>query len=200
VLDLGCGFGDFARKARQRGARHVLGIDISARMLEEAARRTEGPGIDFQQGSLEDLEPEPLPFDLAVSSLTLHYVRDYADALARVAHNLRPGGKLVISVEHPMCTARAEQTWVRDAEGKALFWPVDGYRQEGERSTHWFVDHVVKYHRTVETHVNGLLDAGFRLTRLLEPAPVPEMDHGQVPNLDLQERRPPFLVLAGERL
>jgi SAM-dependent methyltransferase len=40
ILDLGCGFGDFARRARLEGARSVVGIDISLRMLERAIALT----------------------------------------------------------------------------------------------------------------------------------------------------------------
>jgi SAM-dependent methyltransferase len=46
VLDLGCGFGEFARFARARGAASVTGVDISARMLEEAVRRTSDPSVN----------------------------------------------------------------------------------------------------------------------------------------------------------
>jgi hypothetical protein len=49
---------------------------------------------------------------------------------------------------------------------------VDNYRPEGERRTKWFIDGVVKYHRTIETYVNGLIATGFTLRRLLEPVEV----------------------------
>jgi ubiquinone/menaquinone biosynthesis C-methylase UbiE len=45
ILDLGCGFGDFARKARSEGTRAVVGIDISLRMLERAVALTSDPAI-----------------------------------------------------------------------------------------------------------------------------------------------------------
>src|SRR6266571_4300732 len=54
VLDLGCGFGDFARAARAHGARAVVGIDISARMLDEARRRTHDPAITNIRAAIED--------------------------------------------------------------------------------------------------------------------------------------------------
>jgi hypothetical protein len=57
---------------------------------------------------------------------------------------------------------------------------------------------VVKFHRTVETYVNVLLDGGFALRSLLEPEPV--MANDAVPDLGLQRRRPPFLLLAAERV
>ena len=102
----------------------------------------------------------------------------------------------MISVEHPICTALAAQQWQQDAAGNDLFWPIDNYRDEGPRHTSWFVDDVIKYHRTVETYVNGLLDTGLRLTRLLEPEPVTV---GSNTKWDNHRRRPPFLLLAAQK-
>jgi len=45
--------------------------------------------------------------------------------------------------------------------------------------------------------VNGLIDAGFELRRLLEPAPA--MDAAAPVDLDLQRRRPPFLLISATR-
>jgi ubiquinone/menaquinone biosynthesis C-methylase UbiE len=47
VLDLGCGFGDFARFASDSGALEVTAVDVSARMLEEALKLTDDPRISF---------------------------------------------------------------------------------------------------------------------------------------------------------
>jgi ubiquinone/menaquinone biosynthesis C-methylase UbiE len=198
VLDLGCGFGDFAREARREGARLVVGIDPSRRMLEQAIALTQDPAIEYRRASIEELDLEGERFDLVVSSLSLHYVEDYAGALARIAPLLDAGGRLAFSVEHPMCTALPAQQWVRDAAGTPLYWPVDDYHSEGRRETRWFVDGVIKFHRTVETYVMGLLNAGFALTALKEPLPIPRAS-SSVPELDLHRRRPPFLVLAADR-
>ena len=90
--------------------------------------------------------------------------------MRRIAAWLAPGGRLAFSVEHPIFTAHGSQRLAHGTpDGAALHWPVDRYRDEGERRTRWFVDGVVKYHRTVESYVNGLLDAGLRLVRLEEP-------------------------------
>jgi ubiquinone/menaquinone biosynthesis C-methylase UbiE len=199
VLDLGCGFGDFARKARQRRARSVLAIDVSENMLARAAELTKDPGIEYRHQSIEQINPDEEPFDLVVSSLALHYVADYRTAVERVACLLAPGGRFAFSVEHPICTALPEQQWVRDTNGKALYWPIDNYREEGPRQTHWFVDGVVKYHRTVETYVGELLRAGLTLTALREPAPVGGTAGTSEPNLDRHRRRPPFLLLTAAR-
>lgn len=197
VLDLGCGFGNFARKARALGASTVLGIDVSEKMLAEAKARTSDPQIEYRRAGIEDLALNERAFDLVVSSLMLHYVKDYESALQKIATCLRPGGRLVFSVEHPIFTARAEQEWIRAADGTPLYWPLDNYRPEGERHTRWFVEGVLKYHRTIETYVNGLIANGFTLQRLLEPAPA--LNTTLTADMDLQRRRPPFLLLAATR-
>ena len=196
VLDLGCGFGDFARLARARGAASVTGVDISERMLRVAALRTQDPAIVYVHAAVEAYRPART-FDVTVSSLALHYVEDYAGVVRWVFDALTPGGCFMFSVEHPMCTAHPVG-WVKDADGTKLHWLVDRYRDEGPRATRWFVDGVVKYHRTVETYVGALLAAGFALTHLGGPGPAPAALAAR-PDLVNENRRPPFLLLAARR-
>jgi 2-polyprenyl-3-methyl-5-hydroxy-6-metoxy-1,4-benzoquinol methylase len=197
VLDLGCGFGIFARRARELGAASVLGIDVSERMLAEARKSTQDRMITYLQLAIEHVVQRTGPFDLVVSSLALHYVADYAVALRDVAGLLRTGGLIAFSVEHPIMTALPEQRWQCDANGDCSHWPVDNYSEEGPRHTHWFVDGVVKYHRTVASYVSGLLAAGFTLTAMSEPTPSEEALASRA-DLEDHQRRPPFLVLAGQ--
>jgi len=198
VLDLGCGLGYFARMARARGAREVVAVDISERMLEDARSRGADAGILYLRANLEEFEPEAAAFDLVTSSLALHYLADYPLIVRRVAAALMPGGRFVFSVEHPIYTALAGGGWNTDSDGKALHWKLDHYRDEGERRTHWFVDGVVKHHRTIETYVNTLLAAGLRLLRLEEPEAEAALLAVR-PQLREERRRPPFLLLAAER-
>jgi SAM-dependent methyltransferase len=197
VLDLGCGFGEFARFARTQGAASVTGVDISKRMLEEAATRTSDASVMYLHCPIEHYQPAPDAFDLVVSSLALHYIEDYAALVERVFQCLKPGGRFLFSVEHPVCTAYPAG-WARDNEGRKRHWPVDHYRQEGKRDTRWFVDGVIKYHRTVETYINTLIQAGFRLEHLGEPAPSAEALKVR-PTLEDDCRRPPFLFLRALR-
>ena len=197
LLDIGCGFGDFARVARKQGAASVVGIDPSANMIKAAQAQTQDSAVSYQNIAVEMFEPELVrKFDYVISSLALHYVENYQAILEKIASWLSPEGKLIFSVEHPICTALAAQKWVQDDRGNSLYWPLDNYRDEGPRETKWFVDGVIKYHRTIESYVNGLLDTGFNLTRLLEPEPLEDGVDGLWAN---HRRRPPFLIIAAEK-
>src|SRR6266567_2232939 len=104
-------------------------------------------------------------------------------------------GHLVLSVEHPVFTARASQDWYYGQHGERLHWPVDQYQDEGPRQAR-FLDHdVLKYHRTVATHLNALIDSGFTITKLSEPQPTQEM-LDKHPEMRDETRRPMFLLIA----
>ena len=107
---------------------------------------------------------------------------------------LEPGGAFVFSVEHPMMTARAEQDWRTDRDGKRLHWPVDDYNDEGARQTNWLGSPVVKYHRTIASYVNALLAAGLELKHLAEPVPDAVFLAAYAQLAD-EARRPPFLLV-----
>lgn len=197
VVDLGCGFGWFCRWALEAGARSVLGIDLSALMLARAAADTASPAITYEQRDLDALDLPVGAFQLAYSSLTLHYLTDI-DRLFRTVHAaLTPGGHFVFSIEHPIFTAPSAPQFVTDAAGHAT-WPVDGYLAEGPRTTNWLAPGVVKQHRTIGTYVNALVAAGFVVDALVEWGPSPEQVH-EVPEWSVEVERPPFLLAAAHR-
>lgn len=197
VLDLGCGFGWYCRWAREQGAAQVLGTDVSARMLERARADTRDAAITYSQADLERLELPPASFDLAYSSLALHYIERLERLMAQVHRALTPGGSLVVSVEHPIYTAPAAPGWSTDAAGRKR-WPIDGYLNEGPRSTDWLAKGVIKQHRTVGTYVNMLVGLGFTLTHLEEWGPTAEQIAAR-PDWAVERERPMFLLLAGRR-
>src|SRR3546814_1077344 len=96
----------------------------------------------------------------------------------------------------PHVTARSMKQNIYD---DPTFFAGYTYREEGRRDTTWFVDRVVKYHRTVETYINTLIDAGLSIRRCLEPAATPEAEKAR-PELVEQRRRPPFLLIRAARI
>jgi len=194
VLDLGCGFGKMCRYAIDQGAASVVGVDLSARMLAKAREDTADARISYVQSALEDLAFAPASFDLVVSSLALHYVERFDQVCANVKSWLVSGGAFVFSVEHPMVTAFPVGAYL-DLKGEKLHWPIDNYKHEGIRHTQWFVDDVIKYHRSVETYVNTLIDKGFTIVRLVEPVATAEAIRER-PELGEESRRPTFMMMS----
>lgn len=200
VLDMGCGTGKLCRYAAAQGAQSVVGVDISRNMLAVAEAENSGfEGIiRYRQSALEDFAAPSDSFDLAVSSLALHYVENIGGIFAKAADWLTSGGFFVFSVEHPITTAPAEQRWVKDGSGNKLHWPVDDYGFEGKRVGNWIVDGVVKYHRTLDTYINGLIENGFRIVRIAEPGVAQEYKNLR-PDFRDESRRPPFLFVKAIR-
>jgi len=199
VLDLGCGAGQLAHHLATRGAAEVTGLDVSARMLELARTRWAHPRVTYRREAIEDAIFPPARFDLVVSSLALHYVDDYTGLVRRVAAWLAPGGVLVYSTEHPIYTGRmAGEGWARDAAGRCLGWGVDRYGDEGAREETWFVPGVRKVHRTLSTLLNGVLDAGLALERVLEPLPGGQWLREHPGKTD-ERRRPVFLLVRARK-
>jgi SAM-dependent methyltransferase len=194
VLDLGCGFGKMCRFAIEEGAASVVGVDISAKMLAKAREETADSRISYVHFALEDLSFAPASFDVVVSSLALHYIERYDLLCANVKSWLVAGGAFVFSVEHPMTTAYPIGRYL-DEKGEEQHWPIDNYKFEGIRHTQWFVDDVIKYHRSVETYINTLIDKGFTIVRLLEPEAT-EDEIRKRPELREESRRPTFMVIS----
>ncbi|QJD86910.1 class I SAM-dependent methyltransferase [Cohnella herbarum] len=197
VLDLGCGFGWHCRYMREQGARSVVGVDISEKMLRQAREHSEDPAISYVQLPIEDIAFDHSRFDVVISSLAFHYLESVESIFRKIHDNLRPGGRFIFSVEHPIFTSRNEQDWHYDAEGNRMHWPVDHYQSQGIRSTTFLTDNVIKYHRTISTYFNALIDAGFTIKAVKEPMPSEEMMG--IPGMTDENRRPMFLILSAQK-
>ncbi len=197
VVDLGCGFGWFCRWAREQGASRVLGLDVSENMLARAEAGTADQAISYARADLEQFTLPPAGFGLAYSSLALHYIENLDGLFETIWKALVPGGELVFSIEHPMCTAPSNPGWVDHAAGYKT-WPVDHYSIEGPRVTDWLAKGVIKQHRTIAHYLNALLRHGFAIRRVEEWAP----DDAQItarPELAIERESPPFLLLRATR-
>ncbi|WP_064093518.1 class I SAM-dependent methyltransferase [Rossellomorea aquimaris] len=199
VLDLGCGTGQFSRFCLENGAAHVLGVDISMKMIEKANSETHHPCIDYQCMSMEDMVLPYNSFDLIVSSLAIHYIENYESLIKKLARLLKQNGELIISTEHPVVTARkGMNNWVKDEEGTKLHWAVDHYHEEGKREQFWYVEGVIKYHRTLSTLINTLVENGLTLQKIIEPEPTQD-GLREMPKLRNEHRRPSFILLKSKK-
>jgi predicted TPR repeat methyltransferase len=97
IVDAGCGTGLLAQHLRAY-ARRLVGVDLSPKMLEKARSRGYDRLIEAELASF--LRSEREAFDLVASSDTLVYFGDLREAFAAARTALRPGGRLIFTLEH----------------------------------------------------------------------------------------------------
>lgn len=163
ILDAGCGSGPLLAVLRDRGAT-ITGIDSSARMLELARRRL-GADASLYVADLRD----PLPFtdgafDDVVASLVLHYLENWKPTLAEFRRLLRPGGRLIVSVDHPFVAY-------------ALTDPRPDYHATTSYSFEWTLPgqtaRMRLWRRPLHAMTGAFTAAGFRIAAISEPQPDP---------------------------
>ncbi len=195
ILDLGCGQGGFGIKLLADGCRSYTGLEASTRMFA-AADALKSAGGQIILTPMESWTYPEAAFDVVVSRLALHYISDIAQIFNRVHHTLKPGGRLIFSVEHPVITSSNHSA---TATGKRHDWIVDDYFVTGPRNVSWMGSEVIKYHRTVEDYFSGLQQAHFAVEQLRESRPRPEMFADEA-LYARRQRIPLFLMLAARRI
>ena len=196
VLDLGCGFGEHCKEYITCGAVRVVGVDISEKMLKVAREENSDPDILYLNIPMEDIGSIDEKFDVVISSLAFHYIEDFAGVVSAVYSLLDDGGVFLFSQEHPIntCYSGDRDRWTRDENGSKIYANLANYCVESRYDSTWFVDGVQKYHRMFSTIVNTLADAGFRIEKMAEPYPTPEI-HQQYPEYDDLFHKPDFLFV-----
>ena len=199
VIDLGCGYGEHCMEYVRRGAAKVVGIDISEKMLAVAKSENSHPKITYLHMAMENISSIKERFDMAVSSLAIHYVEDYRALVHDVHELLKDNGLFVFSQEHPMNTCfSGGDRWTRDENGRKRHANIANYGVEKEWESTWFVDHVKKYHRMFSTVLNTLIDSGFMIEKIIEPTPTAEILELHPEQEDLLHK-PDFLLVRARK-
>lgn len=164
ILDAGCGSGPLFGALRDGGAL-VTGLDSSAEMVELARQRL-GADAALHVADLGD----PLPFadgafDDVLASLVLHYLEDWGPTLAEMRRVLRPGGRLIASVQHPFVDYAIQ-------DPRPDYHATTSYTQEwtdlvGQNARMSF------WRRPLHAMTDAFSAAGFRLAVISEPQPDP---------------------------
>jgi tRNA (mo5U34)-methyltransferase len=86
VLDIGCNAGFYSLQMKQRGAKHVLGVDVDERYLSQAhfAAETLDLEIDFQKRSVYDVDQIPGQFDYVLFMGLFYHLRYPLFALDKI--------------------------------------------------------------------------------------------------------------------
>ncbi|MGO4536251.1 class I SAM-dependent methyltransferase [Leifsonia sp. 2MCAF36] len=164
VLDAGCGSGPILSDLCERGA-IVSGIDSSAGMLEQARQRV---GVDADLSVADLADPLPFPddtFDDVIASQVLHYLEDWAPTLAEFRRVLKPGGRLIVSEEHPSATFLSDRLSGGSAEYFGTHARTEEWTLGGKSAQLTFWD------RPLHAMTDAFADAGFRIVSISEPPP-----------------------------
>ena len=202
ILDLGCGYGENDNYYKELGAKSVLGVDISTHMIEMANRYNKLRNIDYKVIAMEDIYQINDRFDIVISSLAFHYIKDYSKLVKDIYNLLNKDGYLIFSQEHPFttCTKYTENVkkghTIIDDKYFGLF---SDYNRPGIRTKEWFEKDVIKYHRTFTEIINVLVKSGFSIEKIEEPVASQEA-LTKNPKYINQLDRPFFLIVKAKKI
>jgi len=190
VLDAGCGAGWYAAELAKRGAL-VTAIDASAALIDHARARFARAPLNAVAGQVElrvaDLE-QPLSFasdssfDGIVSSLVLHYLREWVPTLREFRRILKPNGWFLFSTNHPAAESiRRETDRYLDVE------PIDDYWK--------WLGNVRYYRRSLSAIIEALTEAGLVVEKLVEPVPTEEFRKVKSQSYERLLKQPEFLLI-----
>ncbi|HZU78291.1 MAG TPA: methyltransferase domain-containing protein, partial [Acidimicrobiales bacterium] len=168
VLEVGCGEGQVSRRLSRAGAT-VIGLDPSAAQLATARRRDGGPS--YVRGRAEQLPFPEAVFDAAVVCLVLEHIDPFEPAVAEIARVVRPGGRFLCFMGHPLQQAPGS-CWIDDADFGEQYWRLGPYLPD-----HTAVHEVAPgvrlpfVHRPLGRYVHELGRVGLLVEDLVEPPP-----------------------------
>lgn len=167
VLEIGCGAGQCARWLARSGAA-VVGLDLSEAQLRHSRRldaRT-GTAVPVVAADATDLPFADGSFDLACSAYgAVPFVADPARVMREVARVLRPGGRWVFSVTHPIRWCLPDDPGPAGLVVRESYFDRRPYVEQDAAGHPVYAEH----HRTLGDRVRELVAAGFVLTDVVEP-------------------------------
>lgn len=209
VLDLGCGSGVYALWLADRGA-EVTGLDLSPVMVALAREKAGARAASLDLGIADIGRSLPFgddEFDLVFTSTALHYVENIASVMSEVARVMKPCGRFIASVLHPMSTACFP---VAGSEGDGFPDLCEArYFGASQRSikTPWLDfgnvsgegRQIFSYHHTASDYFLAIRSAGLIVTDLCEPQPPASFFMKNPSRYEEALRVPVYLIFKAER-
>jgi SAM-dependent methyltransferase len=190
VLDAGCAAGWYSKWLVEHGAT-VTALDFSPKMIKMAEKRLGGKAI-IKQADLN----EPLPFietvstDVVLSSLTLHYIKNWELPLSEFNRILKQGGQLIFSVHHPFMDFAVFH--------RENYFATELLTDEWETSAGKV--QVQFYRRPLHKIISSVIQAGFAIEKLLEPLPTEKFREAQPEIYKRLTKKPHFLFIRAQKI
>jgi 2-polyprenyl-3-methyl-5-hydroxy-6-metoxy-1,4-benzoquinol methylase len=187
VLDAGCGPGWYSDQLTRHGAR-VVAVIVALGWLPWRPNGSPAAPM-YCKATWTDLRGILVDssFDLIVSSLVVHYVKDLPTMFFEWARLLRPQGMLVFSTHHPI-----HQPSIVDP----------GYLKPEliEEKWGWLGEKMRYYRRPLRDLIDPLTAAGFVIERICEPSPSDTLKAKDPRGYDRLSRLPAFLFVRARKL
>jgi SAM-dependent methyltransferase len=188
ILDAGCGPGFLLKKFVEGGARAVTGFDVSPKMVELASARTQGKVDLFIADLAEPLMILPSAhFDLVTSSLALDYVRDWKVALGEFRRLVKPGGRLIFSVMHPI----GSYNYYNPPSVYGVHQVESAWRGFGGEPVV-----VPDHYRSFSEIVNPVLQAGFQVHSVTDTKPIEALRAREPAEFEKYNKRASFMIVS----
>ncbi|MBU9710922.1 class I SAM-dependent methyltransferase [Evansella tamaricis] len=185
VLDAGCAAGWYSEKLTERGAQ-VSGIDLSPKMIEAAKKRFNVKGTFLCHDIRQALPFKDDEFDFILSSLTLHYIKDWEPTFREFHRVLKSGGFILFSVHHPFMDF--------------TYFQCEDYFEKKRMSDTWkkgeWEVKVNYYRRTLQELIKDTTKF-FSLDKLVEPQPVEGFKEIHPKAYEYLMKNPHFVIIKG---
>lgn len=168
ILEIGCGAGQCGRWLRAQGVREVVGFDLAWRQLQHSRRIDEQTGhrLPAVQADAQRMPFATDSFDVVFSAFgAFPFVPAAESALAEAARTLRPGGRFVFSVTHPIRWCFPDDPTEHGLIVQQSYFDRRAYVEEDEDGRAIYAEH----HHTIGDWVRGITSAGLVLRDLVEP-------------------------------
>jgi len=171
IVDVGTGEGQIARRLIASDADVVLGVDPTKAQLAEAVRLGGGPA--YALAAADALPFGDDWFDAALACLVYEHIDAMDAAMAETARVLRPGGRFVLMLNHPLLQTPGSG-WIDDQwlDPPERYWRIGPYLHETETVEEVQKDVFIPFvHRPLSRYLNAMADADLQFRRMIEPAP-----------------------------
>ena len=207
LLDIACGEGAFSRLAAGAGAK-VTGFDAAPSLVAQAKRLAPTNASYFVADAEEFfLKLNGEKFDAACCLLAIQNIREPRRVFRDAASALKPGGILVVAMNHPCFRVPRQSSWGFENARQIQYRRIDMYMSDlnvpiiahpGQARS----AKTLSYHRPLSHYVNEMSSRGLAIIEMQELVSDRLSDSGPRAKAENRARReiPMFLLIKAVKI